>query len=49
MFRTFILLVGGLALLWAASAQAQEAVLEQLYGKGVHAYFSGDYARHSNG
>ena len=40
MFRTFVLLVGGLASLWAVSSQAQEAVLGQLYGKGVQEYFS---------
>ena len=45
MFRTFYLLVGGLALLWTASSQAQDAVLGQLYGKGVHAYFSCDYVK----
>ncbi len=45
MFRTFVLLVGGLACLWSATSQAQEAVLLQLYGKGVHEYFSGDYAK----
>jgi hypothetical protein len=45
MFRTFVLLVGGLASLWAVSAQAQEAVLGQIYGKGVQEYFSSDYVR----
>jgi tetratricopeptide (TPR) repeat protein len=44
MIRTLILSVAGAAL-WAASAQAQDAVLEQLYGKGVHAYFAGDYGK----
>jgi tetratricopeptide (TPR) repeat protein len=45
MIRTFVLLVGGLASLWAVSAQAQEAVLGQIYGKGVQEYFSSDYAK----
>src|SRR3989304_6108521 len=43
MVRCLVLLVGGLASLWTFSLQAQEAVLGQLYGSGVHAYFSGDY------
>ncbi|MGW8256681.1 MAG: hypothetical protein ACWGMZ_04265 [Thermoguttaceae bacterium] len=37
------LLVGTLALAWTFSASAQEAVLGQLYGSGVEAYFSGNY------
>jgi tetratricopeptide (TPR) repeat protein len=45
MFRIFVLLVGGLAWLWSATSQAQEPVLLQLYGKGVHEYFSGDYTK----
>jgi len=45
MFRTFVLLAGVLASLWTLSSQAQEAVLGQLYDKGVHAYFSSDYAK----
>ncbi len=45
MFRIFVLLVGGLAWLWAATSQAQDPVLLQLYGKGVHEYFSGDYTK----
>jgi hypothetical protein len=47
MFRAFVLLVGCLASLWAVSSQAQEAALGQLYGKGVHEYFAGDYANAS--
>lgn len=45
MLRTMVLLVGGLAGLCTAPLQAQEAVLGQLYGSGVHAYFSGDYLK----
>ena len=45
MYRIFVLLVGGLAWLWAATSQAQEPVLLQLYDKGVHEYFSGDYTK----
>jgi tetratricopeptide (TPR) repeat protein len=45
MFRIFVLLVGGLASLWAASTQAQQVVLEQLYGKGVQEYYSSDYVK----
>jgi hypothetical protein len=43
MFRCIVLLVGGLASLCAASLFAQDAVVGQQYGSGVHAYFSGDY------
>ncbi len=42
MFRSIVLLVGGLASLSAASLFAQDAVLGQQYGSGVHAYFMGD-------
>ena len=45
MFRSIVLLVGGLASLWAASLSAQDAVLGQKYGSGVHAYFAGDYLK----
>jgi tetratricopeptide (TPR) repeat protein len=45
MFRTFIVLVGGLASLWTVSSQAQQAVLGQLFDQGVHAYYSYDYAQ----
>jgi tetratricopeptide (TPR) repeat protein len=40
-----VLLVVVLSSLWTVASQAQEAVLEQLYGKGVHSYFSGDYSK----
>jgi len=42
MFRSIVLLVGGLASLSTVSLFAQDAVLGQEYGSGVHAYFSGD-------
>jgi hypothetical protein len=42
MLRTIVLLVGGLASLSAVSLFAQDAVLGQEYGSGVHAYFMGD-------
>jgi hypothetical protein len=42
MFRSIGLLVGGLVSLAASSLAAQDAVLGQSYGSGVHAYFSGD-------
>ena len=42
MSRSIVLLVGGLASLSAASLFAQDAVLGQQYGSGVHAYFMGD-------
>ena len=29
----------------AATVQAQDAILGQTYGNGVHAYFAGDYVR----
>jgi hypothetical protein len=43
MFRRIVFLAGGLALLAASSSFAQEAVLSQEYGSGVHAFFTGDY------
>ena len=43
MFRNIALLVGGLASLCPVALPAQEAVLGQKYGHGVHAYFAGDY------
>ena len=43
MFRNTVLAIGALVWLSAASAPAQEAVLGQVYGSGVHRYFSGDY------
>jgi hypothetical protein len=42
MFRCIVLLVGGLASLSPVSLFAQEAVLGQEYGSGVHAYFTGE-------
>ena len=39
---TFVLL--GLLIIRGGSSRADEAVLDQLYGDGVHAFFSGDYA-----
>jgi hypothetical protein len=45
MYRNFILLVAGLVFLSTASLHAQDAVLEQLYGSGMHAYFSRDYIK----
>ena len=40
-----ILLLGGVLAVCAAPARAQDAFLGQVYGHGVHAYFSGDYPR----
>ena len=31
--------------IWCAGASAQDAVLEELYGSGVHEFFSGNYAQ----
>jgi hypothetical protein len=45
MLRTLVLLIGAIITLTAASAPAQDAVLGQLYGSGVHAYFSGDFGK----
>ncbi len=47
MYRSMslILLAGGLVLLSAVSVHAQDAVLGQMYGNGVHAYFSRDYVK----
>ena len=45
MYRRVALLLGGVILLGTASLWAQDAVLNHLYGSGVHAYFSNDYAR----
>jgi hypothetical protein len=42
MFRSIVLLVGGMASLCAGSVFAQDVVLGQKYGLGVHAYFAGD-------
>ena len=43
MCRRIVLLAGGLALVGASWLWAQENVLSQMYGLGVHAYFSGNY------
>ena len=40
-----VLLVGGLLSALAVPLWAQEAILGQTYGNGVHAYFSGEYVR----
>ena len=45
MSRNIVVLVAGLAALYAVPAPAQEAILGQIYGQGVHAYFAGDYTR----
>jgi tetratricopeptide (TPR) repeat protein len=45
MFRAIVVLVGGLVLFHAAAASAQQAVLGQEYGSGVHSFFAGDYAK----
>lgn len=42
MFRSIVLLVGGLASLSTASLLAQNVVLGQKYGQGVHDYFAGN-------
>ena len=42
-----VLLVSGViwAGAWAGQARAQDGVLSQLYGNGVHAYFAGDFVK----
>ena len=45
MFRTIILLAAAAVLLPAVSLQAEDAVLGQLYGSGVHAYYSNEYVK----
>ena len=45
MYRSIVLLVAGLASLCAVSLSAQDAVLTQEYGSGVHSYFAGNYAK----
>jgi hypothetical protein len=45
MLRTLVLLVGSLVALSAANSPAQDVVLGQLYGNGVHAYFAGDFVK----
>jgi hypothetical protein len=43
MFRRLVWLSAGLAWLTAGSLSADDAVVGQKYGAGVHAYFAGDY------
>jgi hypothetical protein len=43
--RSLVVLVGALVSLTAATSHAQQVVLGQLYGSGVHAYFAGDVAK----
>jgi hypothetical protein len=45
MFRSLTLLAAALLSLSAPSLGADDAVLGQMYGSGVHAYFSRDYVR----
>lgn len=45
MFRRLVGLAGGLLLLSTSWATAQETILGQMYGAGVHAYYSNDYYR----
>jgi len=43
MFRRLVVLAGGVLLLSSSLATAQDAILGQMYGAGVHAYYSNDY------
>ena len=43
MYRTLAVLAGGLVLLCTPPLFGQDAVLGQMYGSGVHAFFSQDY------
>jgi hypothetical protein len=45
MLRKVALIAVGVLLLGVSSPRADEAVLDQLYGNGVHSYFGGDYSR----
>ena len=45
MFRCIALVVGAVVYFSANSLPAQDAVLGQKYGYGVHAYFAGDYLK----
>ena len=45
MFRLSALLACGLALGTVGRAAAETAAVDQIYGDGVHAYYSGEYAR----
>jgi hypothetical protein len=43
MVRSLVVLVGMSAFLTTAASRAEQAVFNQLYGNGVHAYFAGNY------
>ena len=43
MFRRAVLLAAGCLLLTAPDVHAQDAVLAEMYGNGVHSYFAQDY------
>jgi len=45
MLRKVALVAAGLMLVGVGSPRADEAVLDQLYGNGVHYYFGNDYSR----
>ena len=45
MLRIFVLLAGVVVACSTALSSAQEVVLGQLYGSGVHAYFAGDFVK----
>ena len=45
MSRNVVFLVAGWLLVSSAPVMAQEAVLDQIYGNGVHAYFAQDYLK----
>lgn len=45
MYRRLALLALGLVLVGGSSLVAQDAVLGQIYGAGVHAYFAGDFSQ----
>jgi hypothetical protein len=45
MFRSIVLLVVAIVSLWSVPLPAQEAVLGQEYGAGVHAFFADDYVK----
>jgi hypothetical protein len=45
MLRTLVLLAGAIVSLAALPLNAQDAVLSRLYGDGVHAFLSGDFAK----
>ena len=45
MSRSVFFLVAGWVLVSSAPLTAQDAVLGQIYGNGVHAYFAQDYLK----